>query len=266
MSDRLQQLGGRTTGGQKMLVVASGMRGVGATTIAAKLAAALANDAQRVVLIDADLRGGNLGPLCKLSSNVRIGDVLAGKKNIHEALQLGPAGIQVLAGFGSTSEAAVLDQRAIQRLLRQIASLAPHADWLIVDGGDQPSELALRLWSTAERVLLITAPQAAAIMETYILVKTLVSLGLVIPGGSLAVAVNQASDEQAAADVHRRIDQSCRRFLGVSIGNAGYLTSDPEWASAIQEPAGSLLAEAFRQFAERVIREWQQTIPQRSAA
>src|SRR5258705_5796323 len=97
--------------GPETLLVAGGKPGVGATTLAVKLATALAQDALRVVLIDADLHGGNLGALCKLSGNVRIGDVLAGKKSVHEALQLGPAGIQVLAGASSADQPAALEER-----------------------------------------------------------------------------------------------------------------------------------------------------------
>src|SRR6476646_9766808 len=99
MPDRSQQHLGLTTGALKTLVVAGGTREVGATTIATKLATSLAHDALRVVLVDANPQCGNLGDLCNLQGAMRIGDVLAGKKSIHEALQLGPAGIQALAGL-----------------------------------------------------------------------------------------------------------------------------------------------------------------------
>src|SRR4051812_13193755 len=161
MSDRSQQLHRPSQSGPQTLVVAGGKRGVGATTLACKLATALAHDALRVVLIDADLQGGHLAAQCKLSGNLRLGDVLAGKKSIHEALQLGPAGIQVLTGIADPLLRPALDQRAIQRLLRQLTSLAPHADRLIVDAGNQPTELALRLLSAAAQVLIVTSPHAA---------------------------------------------------------------------------------------------------------
>jgi len=239
------------------LVVAGGKRGVGATTLASRLATALAHDALRVVLIDADLQGGDVATKSKLTGNLRLGDVLAGKKGIHEALQLGPAGIQVLAGIPDPLQQPALDKRAIQRLMRQMASLAPHADWMIVDAGNQASELALRLLSIAAQVLIVTSPHAAAIMETYVLIKTLVNLGLVLYDGSLTLVVNQANSEHLAADVHRRIDQSCRRFLGVSIDFAGWLPPDAAWASAVSGPADGPLAEAIRQLANRVFRQSQ---------
>jgi len=133
-------------------------------------------------------------------------------------------------------------------------SLSPHADWLIVDAGNQASELALRLLSIAAQVLIVTSPHAAAIMETYVLIKTLMNLGLQLRDRSLALAVNQADSEHAAADVHRRLDQSCRRFLGVSIDFAGWLPTDAAWASAVSGQANGPLAEPFRQLADRIFR------------
>src|SRR5262249_6026274 len=102
-----------------MLVVSGGRHGVGATTLAVQLAAALAQDALRVVLVDANLAEPNVAARCNMGTSVGIGEVLAGRKNIHEALQLGPAGIQVLAGGLANSLVHPPNTRAIQRLLKQ---------------------------------------------------------------------------------------------------------------------------------------------------
>jgi flagellar biosynthesis protein FlhG len=205
----------------RMLVVAGGRAGVGATTLTVNLAAALAQDALRTVLIDADLHQADAAAQCNLPAGLGIGDVLAGRKNIHEVLQRGPAGLQILAGAASAETRNSLSQRAIQRLLRQIATLGPHADWIIVDAGNQPSEFAAWLWTAAEIVLLVTVPEAAAVMESYALIKTLLARHEL--RRDILLAVNQAADDAVAADVHRRIDQSCRRFLGLPIEFAGGL-------------------------------------------
>ena len=53
------------------------------------------------MLIDADLHRADVAAQCNLPDGLGIGDVLAGRKNIHEVLQRGPAGMQVLAGAAS---------------------------------------------------------------------------------------------------------------------------------------------------------------------
>lgn len=234
--------------GHTTLVVSGGRPGVGATTIAVQVATALSREAQRVVLIDADPFGADIASRCEYSTALGIGDVLAGRKTIHEVLQLGPSGMQILAGAANQQIRDSLNGRAIGRLLKQMRSLGPHADWLLVDAGNQPSEMAAQLWSAADRLLVVTSPDAVAVMDTYALIKTLLSRQSLKQ--SPALVVNQAADEATAADVHRRIDQSCRRFLGVAIEFAGWLPMDPKIKLAVI--AAAALTPAVIELAHRL--------------
>src|SRR4051812_22066871 len=93
--------GARRHGGPTTMVISGGRPGVGATTLASHLAATLAQDAMRIVLIDADLYRADLAACCGLAGGRGIGDVLGGRKSIHEVLQRGAAGMQILAGTAS---------------------------------------------------------------------------------------------------------------------------------------------------------------------
>src|SRR5687768_17415824 len=87
----------------RMLVLMGGGPRIGLTTLAVELATALSADALRIVLIDADLYNAanpraDLAHRCGLSDAAGLGEVLGGSRSIHELLQLGPAGVQVIAG------------------------------------------------------------------------------------------------------------------------------------------------------------------------
>ena len=238
--------------GPRMLVVSGGKPGVGATTVAVNLAATLAGEALRVVLIDADQQQANVAARCDLTASLNIGDVFEGRKNIHEALQRGPAGMQILAGKASPETRGAVSPRALQRLQRQLRSLERHADWIIVDAGHQPTELMFDLWSLAERVLLVSSPDAAAVMDTYALVKTLLTRqSLAQP---LALVINQVAEAAGAADVFRRIDQSCRRFLGMSLELAGFAPFEPALANSVTGEATSQDAASAALFADAISR------------
>ncbi len=234
--------------GHTTLVISGGRPGVGATTVALQLATALAREAQRITLIDADPFAADIAFRCEHSGALGIGDVLSGRKTIHEVLQLGPAGMQILAGAANQQTRDSMNGRAIARLLKQMRSLAPHADWLIVDAGNQPSELAAQLWAAGDRLLVVTSPDAVAVMDTYALIKTLLSRQAL--RHSPALIVNQAANEAVAADVHRRIDQSCRRFLGLAIEFAGWLPVDPKIKLAVI--AAAALTPAVIELAHRL--------------
>ena len=230
-----------------MLVISGGRRGVGTTTLCVELAVALAEDARRIVLIDADLQHAGVAATTHISPGSGIGDVLLGRKSVHEVLQCGRAGMHILAGVNAAEIRSSVTERNIDRLLRQFQTLGPHADWLVVDAGISPSELMARLWGAADRLLLVTSPEAAAVMDTYALVKTLLSRQVV--HCHLSLVVNQAQDEAAALDVHRRIDQSCRRFLGLSIDYAGCIPVLPFEVGVPSE----LLTTAMSQLAKHLL-------------
>jgi flagellar biosynthesis protein FlhG len=83
-----------------LVVVAGGKGGVGATTVAVNLALALARQGRRAVFVDADLDHGGNSRLTKHPEQGSVLDVLAGRRSVHEVLQRGPLGVQVLSGAG----------------------------------------------------------------------------------------------------------------------------------------------------------------------
>jgi MinD-like ATPase involved in chromosome partitioning or flagellar assembly len=97
-------------------------------------------------------------------------------------------------------------------------------------------------------------------MDTYALIKTLLSRQSLRQ--SPALVVNQAADEAMAADVHRRIDQSCRRFLGLAIAFAGWLPLDPKVKLAVM--AAEALTPAVINLVHR-LHQLQQTSAQYSS-
>jgi MinD-like ATPase involved in chromosome partitioning or flagellar assembly len=149
--------------------------------------------------------------------------------------------MQIVPGSAAPETRAAINERSIGRLLRQLRSLMPHADWLIVDAGSQPSELMARLWGEAHTVLLVTSPDAVSVMDTYALVKTLLTRRTM--ARPPALVVNKLRETESAADVHRRIDQSCRRFLGLAVDFAAEIGHDAAAGDLSAATADAGLAE-----------------------
>ncbi|MEX2176757.1 MAG: P-loop NTPase [Pirellulaceae bacterium] len=260
---RLVLRSGRTLGADdapppRTLVISGGKVSLGSTTIAVNLAVALAAHGSRIVLIDADLYRADVAAHCGIGESITIADVLLGRKSIHEALQRGPAGMQVVAGTRTAEARNACSEKALQRMLRQIQSLGRHADLVLIDTGNGPSEPTIRFWQAAGDVLLVTTPDAVAVMDTYATVKTLLSRSAV--RCPLRLVVNRAEQAEMAADVHRRIDQSCQRFLGISLPLAAWIPEDAAAPSAerkglplvLAQPQSPLTA-AIEQLAEQIL-------------
>jgi MinD-like ATPase involved in chromosome partitioning or flagellar assembly len=63
-------------------------------------------------------------------------------------------------------------------------------------------------------VLLVTTADSSALLDCYATIKRSVADGA---GPDIRVVVNQCDDGRAAGDAHRRLSESCQRFLGRAV-------------------------------------------------
>ncbi len=203
----------------RLLVLTGGKGGVGTTTLSINLAVAMAQNGKRVVLVDADLQRADVAPLCSLEDSYNLADVLTSRRDIHEVLQRGPAGIQVLPGQWAPQKRIDCSEIAQQRLLNELTKLGRHTDVVVVDTGSDTGEVVRRFWQSADRILLVTTSETVSIMDAYATIKALSDDSP--PTRPIGTIVNQLAVDSQARNVHHRIDVSCRRFLGFGVEAAG---------------------------------------------
>ncbi len=239
-----------------LVVLAGGKGGVGATTAAVNVAVTLARQGQRIVLVDADLNQPDATAQCRLSESGSLAEVLAGQRTVHEVLQRGPAGIQILPGAWGQDTPTECTPLAQQRMLVELRRLGPHADLVVLDAGSGTSATASRFWQAADLALFVTTAEPTAITDCYAAIKVLLAQGF---GGELHTLVNKARSDAQAADVAGRIEQACVRFLGrpvTSIAAVPFDAAVGEAAQAerpfvLQSPEG-IASEAIAALAEQI--------------
>jgi flagellar biosynthesis protein FlhG len=145
-------------------------------------------------------------------------DVLGGRRSLHEVLQRGPSGIQVVAGVAASQQLRDFAVPAQQRLIAELKNLAPHADVVVIDAGSSRTVMAQRFWQSAESVMLVTTDDSLSIMDSYAAVKAMLGLESKVP---LHVLVNRPPNGAEAAGVQARIAEACQRFLGLQAQPAG---------------------------------------------
>ncbi|HUG68407.1 MAG TPA: P-loop NTPase [Pirellulaceae bacterium] len=213
----------------RVIVLTGGTRGVGVTTIAVNLAVAMAEQGSRVVLVDADIHSSDVALLCGMKDYQPRAASSEARRDIHEVLHRGPGGIQIVPGPRApggderSPHTLFVGDISDERFQRQILTLGRHADIVILDLGSGNGELLRRYSATADEVLLVTTPANAAVMDAYARIKTDLALAA---ERSLRLVVNLSTDELPGAEVHRRIDGSCRKFLDTTIELAGHIPRD----------------------------------------
>jgi flagellar biosynthesis protein FlhG len=214
----------------RIVLFTSGKGGVGVTTLAINVAMSLVDQGLRVVLVDADLYQADVAAVCQLPERGHVGDILSARRDIHEVLERGPRGILVVPGIWSPNHEIPFSQHAQHRLVRQIQSLGRHADMVLIDVGSAAGEAFQRFWLAADEVVLVTTPDAVSVMDCYAALKIALSGG--VPAESVQLLVNKIQEVGQAEDVHRRIDQSARRFLQRSVRLLGSVVLDAHVAQA----------------------------------
>lgn len=139
--------------------------GVGATTIATNLAAALQRHGKRTCLVDLDLNLGDVLAFLDLGGGYSLSDVIANMRRLDRglldaSLLRHSSGIHVLAQTHRIEDAEHLDAKAISGLLQ---FLRQHYDAIVVDGLRTFDELALSALDAAESVLLVVTQEVPAV-------------------------------------------------------------------------------------------------------
>ncbi len=204
-----------------LVAVAGGKGGVGTTTVAIGLAAALAKAGRRTLLVDADPRGGDLAMACGIEERFTLADVLTGRRSCSEAACPGPAGVAVVAGGGGWHDGRN-PAAAANGLLDQFAREDIRAELVVIDVGSRIAAAALHLCQAANAVLMVTSGEAASVVGAFAGIRALAASSNGARPPLLYLLVNMVPSPRAAETVYRRLARTCQRMLGVGLQSAGH--------------------------------------------
>ncbi|MEM6458717.1 MAG: MinD/ParA family protein [Planctomycetota bacterium] len=214
------------------IAVTSGKGGVGKTTVSVNLAVQLARLGRRVVLLDADLGTANADVLCNLSAPATLAHVVAGQRDIEDVLIDAPGGFRLVPGASGLANMAHLAPHEHDRLAAQMRRLESSCDVLLIDTGAGVGPNVLSFCVAAERLLVVITPEPTSITDGYAVIKTVRSQ-CVSP--DVRILVNMAEHEAEARAVFARVSGVCQRFLSLSPGYAGFVTTDPRVPRAVRQ-------------------------------
>lgn len=187
--------------------LASGKGGVGKTTSALNLGAALRGAGYDTVVLDTDLAMANLGTMAGIEDGPTLHDVLTGEAALREALVWLPTesdptrsppdedtALVVVPGSHSLESFADADPGGLRQAIR---SLAAAADFVICDTGAGLSHENAVPLGVADGVILVTTPDPVAIEDT----KKTAAFAARTGGSVIGAALTRADDETDVADI-----------------------------------------------------------------
>lgn len=245
--------------GTPLLVVTGGKGGIGKTTLTANLAYALSAMGTRVLAVDLDLGLANLDVFLRLLPRHHLGAVASGEKSAGECILEGPGGMSVIPGPSGVEEMAALSSENRRRVWQSLGTASRGYDLVIADSAAGIAPDGLAFAASADRTLIVTTPEPAALTDAYSMMKILLQRQ---PSLKLGLVVNNAANMEEAATAARKLHAVAQRFLGKAPEDLGWIPRDATIPRANREQRlfvaaypESLAAASLRQLARR-LREW----------
>jgi flagellar biosynthesis protein FlhG len=224
----------------RILAVTSGKGGVGKTFVSANLAAALARQGQRVLVLDADLGLANLDVVLNLFPKVTLHDVFTGQVALDDAILAAPGGFSVLLAGSGLVEYSRLTPEVRDKLLQIIDTVAPRFDHIVLDTGAGISDVVLYAVSLADDVLLVATPEPTSLTDAYATLKVLAQQQ---QRRHVRLVLNQAGRSGEGRAIRGQLQQVVDRFVtpqlpdpeaGFKLELLGDVPADPAVREAVQ--------------------------------
>ncbi len=221
----------------RTIAVTSGKGGVGKSTVCVNLAAALAAEGRRVIVLDADLGTANVDVLCNVSPTLNLAHVVAGRASLDEVIVEAPGGFSLIPGASGLAQMASLGGYERAQLMQQMQQLEAEADLMLIDTGAGVGPNVLGFLAASDELLVVTTPDPTAITDAYAVIKTLVRWVRQdgsAPMPSIRLLVNVVRDAAEGRAVYERVAAVCRRFLDLSPSFAGHVVADTRVSASVR--------------------------------
>jgi len=215
----------------RVIAVSSGKGGVGKTNVSVNLGVAMAEEGQRVMLLDADLGLANVDVMLGLHPEFDLSHVIQGTRTLEEVIVTGPSGLQIVPASSGTKAMAELGPMEHAGVIRAFSELSHDLDVLIIDTAAGIADSVVSFSRAAQEVIVVVCDEPASITDAYALIKLLSrEYGI----QRFRVLANMAQSAQEGRELFAKISRVTERYLDVTLDFIGMIPFDDYLRKAVK--------------------------------
>jgi flagellar biosynthesis protein FlhG len=208
----------------QIITIAGGKGGIGKTFLATNFGVALKNNGYRVLIFDADINLSNVYLLLNVDFNRSFQEFLYGNIPIHDVIQKGVGGVDVLYAGEELERIFSLSEEAFNAIADGLSKIENEYDFIVIDTQAGLTELNQKLLLLSDRIILITTPEITALVDLYKVIKV-AAYGK--KGLHFEIIVNRVQNAEHATRVYKKISQTVSQFgIKSSLSLLGFIVED----------------------------------------
>ena len=234
----------------RLITITSGKGGVGKTTTAINLGAALNEFGKEVIILDANLTTPNIGlhlgaPIVPISLN----HVLSGKAKIGDAIYEHESGTKIIPSSLSVKELKKVNTNGNGKLRDIGKKLRKMADYVIYDSAAGLGDEAIAAMEAADDLIIVTNPEIPAVTDALKTSKLIEQLGKEVKG----VIVTRVRGRKTEMPVENIRDMLELPILGVIPEDGNMQNSLVMKDAILHTHPKSRASRAYRRIAAKII-------------
>lgn len=242
----------------RIFTIAGGKSRIGKTSVVVNLAAALAQNGQRVLLIDENPCHNNICTSLGLQARFDLLHVIHRDKRLDQVLLQGPENITILSAMRGIQALNKLNPLEQDWLIESFSELTEAVDIVLIDTAMTGTTHVLPLSLASEQVMIVISGSAASLTGAYALIKI---MNQEYAKQHFLILVNKIDSETESLNIYQNLYKVARQYLSVTLEYAGYIQSDEKLRNATQlcRPVmetypGSQAAACFGYLAQSILR------------
>lgn len=231
----------------KLITITSGKGGVGKTTTAINLGAALNAFGKDVIILDANLTTPNIGlHLGAPIVPVNLNHVLSGKANIADAIYEHESGTKIVPSSLSIKELRKINHSKLKEVGKKLRKMA---DFVIYDSAAGLGEETVAAIESSDELIIVTNPEIPAVTDALKASKLIEQLGKTCKG-IIVTRVRGSKTEMPIANIRDMLELP---ILGIIPEDRNVQASVVMKDALVHTHPKSRASRAYRKMAARLI-------------